>query len=194
MPRFPGKNIGGQDGQVRKLYLKKKWAWLQVSSWNSHLLISKGYLGPPLHKIVYHKSQTGKLNLGRTEDQSSILLPTSVRVSSSHPKWYNWIWLGPRRFGKHVRASRKFQVKKLMLFFITFVPSKNLTHSVNYHPLFKKSRYFVAPMNHSDPHYLGHGMTFWGEAYNWQNAGYALSKVFLSIIIRWFFLKITRIW
>jgi len=37
-------------------------------------------------------------------------------------------------------------------------------------------RYYVASLNSSDPHYLGHTMTFWQVHYNWKNAGFAISK------------------
>lgn len=46
--------------------------------------------------------------------------------------------------------------------------------------LVENLRYFLAPRNHSEPHYLGHAMKFWGETYNWDNAGYALSGGTLS--------------
>eukprot|EP00088_Acartia_fossae_P034005 TRINITY_DN3487_c0_g1_i1.p1 TRINITY_DN3487_c0_g1~~TRINITY_DN3487_c0_g1_i1.p1 ORF type:complete len:408 (+),score=53.82 TRINITY_DN3487_c0_g1_i1:178-1401(+) len=37
-------------------------------------------------------------------------------------------------------------------------------------------RYYVAPLNSSQPHYLGHAMKFWSQIYNWRDAGYALSR------------------
>jgi len=37
-------------------------------------------------------------------------------------------------------------------------------------------RYYVSPLNSSDPHYLGHAMRFWNVVYNWQDAAYTLSR------------------
>jgi len=37
-------------------------------------------------------------------------------------------------------------------------------------------RYYVAPLNASEPHYLGHAMKFWSQVYNWGSAGYAISR------------------
>ena len=36
-------------------------------------------------------------------------------------------------------------------------------------------RFYVAPLNTTKPHYLGHAMKFWGSVYNWADAGYAIS-------------------
>ena len=37
-------------------------------------------------------------------------------------------------------------------------------------------RFFVAPKNFKDTHYLGHAMKFWNVIYNWADAGYVLSR------------------
>ena len=42
--------------------------------------------------------------------------------------------------------------------------------------LIENLRFFVAPKNSSERHYLGHAMRFWGQLYNWNDAGFALSK------------------
>lgn len=47
-------------------------------------------------------------------------------------------------------------------------------------------RFYVAPMNTSQPHYLGHAMKFWGSVYNWQQAGYTLSWKTLEALVKKF--------
>ena len=47
----------------------------------------------------------------------------------------------------------------------------------------EKLRYFVAPLNSSEPHYLGHAMKFWSQPYNWGDAGYALSKAAVKLVM-----------
>lgn len=47
-------------------------------------------------------------------------------------------------------------------------------------------RYFVASFNSSEPHYLGHTMTYWNVLYNWKEAGYAISKGTVDILLNKF--------
>ena len=47
-------------------------------------------------------------------------------------------------------------------------------------------RYFVAPLNSSLPHYLGHAMKFWAQLYNWGEAGYTLSRGAVELLINKF--------
>ena len=47
-------------------------------------------------------------------------------------------------------------------------------------------RFYVAPMNSSAPHYIGHAMKFWGAVYNWAQAGYAISWAALEALSRKF--------
>lgn len=47
-------------------------------------------------------------------------------------------------------------------------------------------RFYVAPMNSSAPHYIGHAMKFWGAVYNWAQAGYAISWAALEAFSRKF--------
>ena len=51
-----------------------------------------------------------------------------------------------------------------------------LVASDNTFVLVENLRYFVAPMNPSQSHYLGHAMTFWAQVYNWGDAGYVISR------------------
>ena len=51
-----------------------------------------------------------------------------------------------------------------------------LVASDNTFVLVENLRYFLAPMNSSRSHYLGHAMTFWAQVYNWGDAGYILSR------------------
>ena len=44
-------------------------------------------------------------------------------------------------------------------------------------------RYYVAPLNSSQPHYLGHAMKFWAQEYNWGPAGYTLSLAAVRILL-----------
>ena len=44
-------------------------------------------------------------------------------------------------------------------------------------------RYYVAPLNSSQPHYLGHAMKFWAQEYNWANAGYVLSISAVQLLL-----------
>ena len=44
-------------------------------------------------------------------------------------------------------------------------------------------RYFVAPLNSSEPHYLGHAMKFWSQVYNWGDAGYTLSRAAVELVM-----------
>lgn len=44
-------------------------------------------------------------------------------------------------------------------------------------------RHYVAPLNSSEPHYLGHAMKFWNQVYNWGEAGYALSQGAVSALL-----------
>ena len=44
-------------------------------------------------------------------------------------------------------------------------------------------RYYVAPLNSSQPHYLGHAMKFWAQEYNWGPAGYALSLAAVRLLL-----------
>ena len=44
-------------------------------------------------------------------------------------------------------------------------------------------RYFVAPFNASEPHYLGHAMKFWNQVYNWGDAGYTLSRAAVQLLL-----------
>ncbi|XP_066997955.1 glycoprotein-N-acetylgalactosamine 3-beta-galactosyltransferase 1 [Anabrus simplex] len=37
-------------------------------------------------------------------------------------------------------------------------------------------RYYVAPLDHTIPYYMGHPSTFWGQVYNMGQAGYVLSR------------------
>ncbi|XP_049778954.1 glycoprotein-N-acetylgalactosamine 3-beta-galactosyltransferase 1-like [Schistocerca cancellata] len=43
-------------------------------------------------------------------------------------------------------------------------------------------RYYVAPLDYRNPHYLGHALTFWGQLYNIGQAGYVVSKGALSAL------------
>ena len=47
-------------------------------------------------------------------------------------------------------------------------------------------RYYVAPLNSSQPHYLGHAMKFWAQEYNWGTAGYALSLAAVQLLLKKF--------
>ena len=47
-------------------------------------------------------------------------------------------------------------------------------------------RHYVAPLNSSKPHYLGHAMKFWAQEYNWAPAGYALSLSAVRILLQRF--------
>lgn len=47
-------------------------------------------------------------------------------------------------------------------------------------------RFFVAPKNYKDTHYLGHAMKFWNVIYNWADAGYVLSRGTLDLFIEKF--------
>jgi len=44
-------------------------------------------------------------------------------------------------------------------------------------------RFYVAPMNQSQGHYLGHAMQFWGSTYNWMAAGFAMSWPAVSSLV-----------
>eukprot|EP00092_Neocalanus_flemingeri_P018564 GFUD01020101.1.p1 GENE.GFUD01020101.1~~GFUD01020101.1.p1 ORF type:complete len:409 (-),score=83.53 GFUD01020101.1:296-1522(-) len=44
-------------------------------------------------------------------------------------------------------------------------------------------RYYVAPLNSSQPHYLGHAMKFWSQIYNWGHAGYTLSRGAVNLLL-----------
>jgi hypothetical protein len=37
-------------------------------------------------------------------------------------------------------------------------------------------RYYVAALDETAPHYLGHAMKFWSTVYNWAEAGYAINR------------------
>ena len=47
-------------------------------------------------------------------------------------------------------------------------------------------RYYAAPFNSSQPHYLGHAMKFWAQEYNWGPAGYALSLAAVQLLLKKF--------
>lgn len=47
-------------------------------------------------------------------------------------------------------------------------------------------RYMLAPLNHTDDHYLGHAVVLWGQPYNVANAGYVISKGVLKKLIGMF--------
>jgi len=47
-------------------------------------------------------------------------------------------------------------------------------------------RYYVAPFNSSQPYYLGHAMKFWAQVYNWGNAGYAVSRGAIKLLLNKF--------
>ena len=47
-------------------------------------------------------------------------------------------------------------------------------------------RYYVAPYNASEPHYLGHAMKFWSQLYNWGEAGYTLSRGTVELLLNKF--------
>jgi len=49
--------------------------------------------------------------------------------------------------------------------------------------LLENFRYYVAPMNQTGEHYLGHAMRFWNSVYNWADAGYAISSASLKKLL-----------
>ena len=61
-----------------------------------------------------------------------------------------------------------------------------VTSGDNTFALIENLRYFVAPMNQSEPHYLGHAMRFWGQVYNWGDAGFVLSRAAVDKILEKF--------
>ena len=68
-----------------------------------------------------------------------------------------------------------------------FETDKNLTWILvttdDTYALPENLRYFVAPLNSSQPHYLGHAMKFWSQAYNWGDAGYTLSRAAVELVM-----------
>ncbi len=50
--------------------------------------------------------------------------------------------------------------------------------------LIENLRRLVAPLNASSMHYLGHPMRFWGQEYNWGEAGYTLSAGAAAVLRR----------
>nr|XP_033337609.1 LOW QUALITY PROTEIN: glycoprotein-N-acetylgalactosamine 3-beta-galactosyltransferase 1-B-like [Megalopta genalis] len=47
-------------------------------------------------------------------------------------------------------------------------------------------RYMLAPLNHTDDHYLGHTVVLWGQPYNVANAGYVISMGVLRKLVDMF--------
>ncbi|XP_003250507.1 C1GALT1-specific chaperone 1-like protein [Apis mellifera] len=47
-------------------------------------------------------------------------------------------------------------------------------------------RYMLAPLNHTQDHYLGHAILLWGQPYNVANAGYVISMGVLKKLINMF--------
>lgn len=47
-------------------------------------------------------------------------------------------------------------------------------------------RYLVAPLNSEEPHYLGHAVVLWGQAYNVAQAGFVLSRESLRRVVKKF--------
>ena len=45
-------------------------------------------------------------------------------------------------------------------------------------------RYYVAPLNQTTPHYIGHAMRFWGSVYNWADASYAIYWPILQRLVK----------
>ena len=60
------------------------------------------------------------------------------------------------------------------------------TATDNTFALIENLRYFVAPKNASANYYLGHAMQFWGELYNWGDAGYVLSRGTVETLLKEF--------
>jgi len=65
----------------------------------------------------------------------------------------------------------------------TEVPPWILVAPENSFVLTENFRFYVAPMNATAAHYLGHAMKFWGATYNWLDAGYALSWPALTKLV-----------
>jgi glycoprotein-N-acetylgalactosamine 3-beta-galactosyltransferase len=58
-----------------------------------------------------------------------------------------------------------------------------LVSSDNAYVLVENLRFFIAPLNSSDAHYLGHPMRFWAQIYNWGDAGYVLSRAAIDRLL-----------
>ncbi|CAD6208280.1 GSCOCG00003288001-RA-CDS [Cotesia congregata] len=52
--------------------------------------------------------------------------------------------------------------------------------------LLENLRYYVAPLDYNDGHYLGHPVVLWGQAYNVAQAGYVLSRGAVEKVISHF--------